>query len=177
VNANPSGSRAPSTGRWGGSEARRELAAASGPSVGHAQPDMLAGFSGRAWGNGIGLGGGTRHAKTVCRGALNQRRAAQGRVEDQFPPRYVARHPVAHPLLSARTSGSADAVCSLHLGGAWPPPTRTSTNRIAFRSTAQPGDCFSSLHGARNTDLVRHGRRARQALVCGHSRGKGVLAT
>jgi hypothetical protein len=177
VNANPSGSRAPSTGGWGGSEARRELAATTGPPLGWTELDVPTGIARGSPGLGQGSIGGTRHAKTVCRGALNPRRAAQGRVGDQNPPRHIARHLVPHLLLSANTSARADAVRPPQRHRAWPRPAKVlTTENAAYGPQAQPGECCSPRHGAGDAELVQSGCNVIPTSACVLSRGKGVLA-
>ena len=177
MNANPSGSRTPSTGSWGSLQARRELAAASEPSPGYVPIDALAGFAGALNRPVLGMNGGTRHAMTVCRGALNLRCAAQGRVGDRVVPRHVVRHLASHLLLLAISSAPPDAVRPFMLVGTrfWPSDESTVRSH-ASRPTAQPGDCFSPRSGACDTDLVQLGCDVVETLARGHSRGKGVLA-
>jgi hypothetical protein len=177
VNANPSGSRTPSTGSWGRSKARRELAATTEPSPGQAPVDAHAGFAGVRVRPDRGLNGGTRHAMTVCRGALNLRCAAQGRVGELDLPRHVVRHLAPHLLLSANSSALADAVRPLMLVEAgYRPSDESAARKHASRPKAQPGKCFSPRHGASDTDLVQTGCDVVETLARGHSRGKGVLA-
>jgi hypothetical protein len=177
VNANPSGSRTPSTGCRGGSDTRKELAATSGPPSSLGQLDVLARICDETLERLDGSNGGTRHAKTVCRGALKQRRAAQGRVGDQFPPRHVARHLVSHLLLSAKTSAQADVVRPFLLGGARLRSAKGSTTHCAVSwPQAQPENCYSHPSEARNTRLVQPGGNVIPTLARGLSRGKGVLA-
>ena len=177
MNANPSGSRTPSTGSWGSSKARRESAATTEPSPGQAPSRRAYRICRRTRSTGRGLNGGTRHAMTVCRGALNLRCAAQGRVGELDLPRHVVRHLAPHLLLSANSSALADAVRPLMLVGAGNWPSDESTARThASRPKAQPGECFSPRHGARDTDLVQTGCDVVETLARGHSRGKGVLA-
>jgi hypothetical protein len=177
VNANPSGSRTPSTGSWGRSKARRELAATTEPSPGQAPVGAHTGFAGVRDRLGRGLNGGTRHAMTVCRGALNLRCAAQGRVGERDLPRHVVRHLAPHLLLSANSSALADAVRPRMLveAGLWPSDESTA-RKHASRPKVQPRECFSPLHGARDTVLVQSGCDVVETLARGHSRWKGVLA-
>jgi len=177
VNANPSGPRTPPTGCWGRSKARRELEAAAEPSSRHARIDVQAGIAGGPGPRAYGSIGGTRHAMKVCRGALNVRRAAQGRVGDLHLPRHIARHLVSHRLLSANTSAPADAVRPLTPDGASRRPAAVWTVRTpASRTVARPGNRFSPRPGARDTELVQPGCDVSTTSACGHSRGKGVLA-
>jgi hypothetical protein len=177
VNANPSGSRTPSTGCWGELEARRELAAATGPSMGLARFDVRAGVSGRAVERADGSRGGARHAKKACRGALNLRCAAQGRVGDRLTPRHIAHHRVPHLLLSARTSAPADAVRPRFLDQGWPWLSKVSMARkAANRSKAQPAKWHTPRDGSCAAELVRPGHDVTPASACAQSRGKGVLA-
>jgi hypothetical protein len=177
VNANPSGSRTPSTGGWGRLQARRELAAATEPSPSVAQCDVHAGNSGGTLLGANGSNGGTRHAKTVCRGALNLRRAAQGRVGEQSSPRHIARHPESHRLLSANTSAFADADRPRQSGGASHRPAMVSTTpHAAFRPQAQPADGRWPREEARQSEPVDPGRGVVATSACVHTRGKGVLA-
>jgi hypothetical protein len=179
VNANPSGSRTPSTGSRGRLEARRELAAATGPSQRLACFDVCAGVSGRAIRRVKGSNGGSRRAKKVCRGAPSLRCVAQGRVGDNFNPRRVAHQLVPHLLLSARTSAPADAVRPHPPGGArpWRPAESTAPVPVPpSRPEARPTDRSSPRPGARDTELVQPGCDVVATSACGHSRGKGVLA-
>jgi len=177
VNANPSRARTPPTGRWGRSKARRVLEAAAEPPSGHARVDVPAGVTGGPDSRARGTIDGTRHAMKVCRGALNVRRAAQGRVGDLHLPRHIARHLVSHLLLSANTSASAGAVRPLIPDGAQPRPAEVSAVRtLAFRTVARPDNRFSPRPGARDTELVQPGCDVVATSACGHSRGKGVLA-
>jgi len=177
VNANPSGSRTSSTGCWGELEARRELAAATGPSLGLAHVDVRAGLSGTAIRRVDGANGGSRHAKKACRGALNLRCAAQGRVGDQLTPRHVAHHLVPHLLLSARTSAHADAVRPRFLDQARAWLAKVSMVRnAASRPKAQPAEWHTPPDEACGTELVRLGPDVTPTSACAQSRGKGVLA-
>jgi hypothetical protein len=177
VDANPSGSRTPSTGCWGRSDTRKGFAANAGPSLGPTCCDACAGLSGAAKQRGSGSSGGSRCAKTVRRGALNLRCAAQGRVGDLNLPRHVVRHLAPHLLLLANSSAPADAVRPFMLVGAGLRPSDESTVRKhASRPKAQPGECFSPRHEARDTELVQSGCDVVETLARGHSRGKGVLA-
>jgi len=177
VNANPSGSRTPSTGSWGKSKARREFAAATEPSPGYVPIVGVAGFAGAPYRPVRSMNDGTRHAKTVCRGALSLRCAAQGRVGDLDLPRHVIRHLAPHLLLLANSSASGDAVRPLMLVRArfWPSDEST-VRKHASRPKAQPGECFSPRSEARDTELVQSGCDVVETLARGHSRGKGVLA-
>jgi hypothetical protein len=177
VNANPSGSRTPSTGSWGSLQSRRESAAASEPSPGYVPVDALAGFAGALDRPVLGMNDGTRHAMTVCRGALNLRCAAQGRVGDQVLPRHVVRHLASHLLLLAISSALSDAVRPFMLVGTRFWPSDESTVRMhASRPTAQPGHCCAPRFRACDNELVQPGRDVVETLARGHSRGKGVLA-
>jgi hypothetical protein len=177
VNANPSGSRTPSTGCRGTFDTRKGLAATSGPPLDHCQLDVLARIGDETFEWLHGSNGGTWHAKTVCRGALEQRGAAQGRVGDQCPPRHIAHHHVSHLLLSAKTSAPADAVRSFLSGGACLRSAKGSTTHGAVSwQQAQPEKCYSLPEEARNTRLAQPGGDVTPALVRGLSRGKGVLA-
>jgi hypothetical protein len=177
VNANPSGSRTPSTGCRGGLDTRKELAATSGLPLGRRQSDVLGRICAETFEWTDGSNGGTRHAKTVCRGALKQRRAAQGRVGDHFPPRHIASHLVSHLLLSAKTSAQADVVRLFLLGGARLQSAKGSTTLSAVSwQQAQPEKCYSLPPEARNTRLVQPGGNVIPTLARGLSRGKGVLA-
>ena len=154
-----------------------ELAAPSGLPLGLRQSDVLGRICAETLERTDGSIGGTRHAKTVCRGALKQRRAAQGRVGDRFPPRHIARHLVSHLLLSAKTSAQADVVRPFFLGGARLRSAKGSTTRGAVsRQQAQPEKCYSLLPETRNTSLVQPGGNVIPTLARGLSRGKGVLA-
>ena len=177
MNANPSGSRTPSTGCWGRLEARRVLAAAAGPSLSLARVDVHAGISGTTNRRVVGSNGGARCAKTVRRGALNLRCAAQGRVGDPVTPRQVTHHLVPHLLLSARTSARADAVRPRFLDQAWPWLAKVSMVRnAASRPKAQPAEWHTPPDGACDTELVRLGLEVTPTSACAQSRGKGVLA-
>ena len=177
MNANPSGSRTPSTGSWGRSEARREVAAAAVPSPCQMQTAALTGEFRRRGGEAAGTDGGTRRAKMVCRGALVERRAVQGRVGDLQLPRHIASHLVSHLLLSARTSARADAVRPRFLDQAWPWLAKVSMVRnAASRPKAQPAEWHTPPDGACDTELVRLGPDVTSTSACAQSRGKGVLA-
>ncbi len=177
MNANPSGSRTPWTGCLGSSKARREFTATTGPSQGLAQRDVCAGLSGQAIRRGAGSNGGSRHAKTVCRGALNLRRTAQGRVGGDRVPRHVAIHLVSHRLLSARTSAPADAVRPYLRDGASPRLMQAKTVRKAASCPqAQPGECRTTRDGSCGRELVHPGPDVTPASARAQSRGKGVLA-
>ena len=177
MNANPSGSRTPSTGGWGGSKARRELAKTTEPSPGAARLGVRSGIpEGPARGAG-GMDGGKRRATTVCRGALSVRRAAQGRVGDCCRPRHIANHLVRHRLLSAKTSAPLDAARPVTAGRANHRPAVDATVRNpASQSAAQPGNRLSPHAEALDTELVRPCCDVPATLACGHSPGKGVLA-
>jgi hypothetical protein len=177
VNANPSGSRTPSTGSWGRSKARRELAEATGLSLDQVRVEVCAALFGEIDRRGKGSRGGTRHAKKACRGALIVRRAAQGRTGDSLS-RQVSRHLASHPLLLANTSAPADAVRR-------PIPDRARARTVMALSTAEVAASrleaqriggFSPHHEAHDTELVQPGRDVLQTPANGHSRGKGVLA-
>ena len=121
--------------------------------------------------------GGTRHAKTVCRGALNARRAAQGRVGDHSLP---GTSPVisSHICFFRRTR-PLPRTRSVHAFPAAPGPgvAKVSTVRdAASRPKAQPADRSSPRPGARDTELVQPGRDVTPTSARGQSRGKGVLA-
>jgi hypothetical protein len=177
VNANPSGSRTPSTGSWGRSEARREVAAAAVPSPCQMQTAALTGEFRRRGGEAAGTDGGTRRAKMVCRGALVERRAVQGRVGDLQLPRHIASHLVSHLLLSANTSAPADAARPGFPSEAGPLLGKLVSGLVcALRRAAQPGSGFSPRLEARDTDLVRPRCGVRSTPACELSRGKGVLA-
>jgi hypothetical protein len=177
VNANPSGTRAPSTGCRGELEARRELAAATGPSLGLARFDVRAGLSGRAKERVNGANDGSRHAKKACCGAKNPRCAAQGRVGDQLTSRHVAYHLVPHLLLSARTSAQADAVRPrvLDQASAWLAKVSIVRN-AASRPMAQPAKWYMPPDEVCGTKLVRPGPDVTPTSACVQSRGKGVQA-
>jgi hypothetical protein len=177
VNANPPGSRTPSTGSRGESEARREVAAAAEPSSSHARVARRAGVARGTDGPAAGSNGGTRRAMMVCRGALVKRRAAQGRVGDLEPPRQIARHLVPHLLLSANTSAPADAVRPHFPIGARPRFGKVLTGfEHAFHRAAKPGTGSSPRDGARDTELVEPRCDVASTSACEVSRGKGVLA-
>ena len=177
MNANPSVSRTLSTGCWEWLEARREFAAAAGPSPGLARIDVLAGLSGGGmeWENGST--GGSRQAKKACRGANNPRCAAQGRVGEELTSRHVAHHLVTHPLLSARTSARAGVVRPRFPGQAWPWLTTVSPARNAASwPMAQPAKWHTSPEGTCDTKLARPGPDVTPMSACAQSRGKGVQA-
>jgi hypothetical protein len=177
VNANPSGSRTPSTGSRGELEARREFARAVAPSFGHSPAAGGIGVFLMPDGRAVGSNGGTRRAKKVCRGALVPRRAAQGRVGDSLPPRHVARHLVPHLLLLANTSAPADAVRPGFPGKVRPClGERLGGRQHALRRAAQPGSGDSPRPGAGDTELVRPRCGVLSTPACELSRGKGVLA-
>jgi hypothetical protein len=114
---------------------------------------------------------------TVCRGALNLRCAAQGRVGEFDLPRHVVRHLAPHLLLSANWSALADAVRPLMLVAAgYRQSDESAARKHASRPQAQPGECFSPRYEARDTVLVQTGCDVVETLARGLSRGKGVLA-
>jgi hypothetical protein len=177
VNANPSGSRTPSTGSRGESEARREVATTAVPSPSHARATRGTGLFRGPGRQAVGARGGTRRAMMVCRGALVKRRAAQGRVGELEPPRQVARHLDPHLLLSANTSALADAVRPHFPTGAGPDSGRCS-RAPSTPSTERPSqERVPRLVKRRGTPswscpaATSHRRRVSQV-----SRGKGVLA-
>ncbi len=177
MNANPSGSRTPSTGSRGGLEARREVARAVAPSLCQTRASGSTGELPMLRGRSVGYGGGTRRAKMVCRGALIPRRAAQGRVGDQEPPRHVARHLVPHLLLLANTSATADVVCPVFPSGAWPRFGEAVTDaEHALRRAAQPEGGFSPRMKASDIELAYPRSGVPSTPDCELSRGKGVLA-
>jgi hypothetical protein len=176
VNANPSGSRTPTAGGRGRSQTRREIASTTEPSPGLIPVVGCAGFAGTDLGQLHGPTGGTRHAMTVCRGARRARRAVQGRFGNPCS-RYIVRHLVRQPLLSANTSVPADAVRPLRSRGArlWP-PAESTVQLPSSRSQAQPTDRFSPLRGVYSAELVQPARGVTATPAGGQSRGKGVLA-
>jgi hypothetical protein len=177
VNANPSGSRTPSTGSWGGLEARREVAAAAVPSLSQNQSAGSVGLCPRLVSRAVGPNGGTRRAKKVCRGALVERRAVQGRVGDFRFPRHIARHLVPHLLLSAKTSAQADAVRPVFPSEAGPRfGEPVAGPERALRRAAQPGSGSSPPLEASDTELVYPRYGVVSTPACELSRGKGVLA-
>jgi hypothetical protein len=177
VNANPSGSRTPSTGCRGRLGARRELATATGPSLSLARIDACAGLTGPVDRCVDGLDGGARCAKTVRRGALHLRCAAQGRVGDQEIPRHVAHHLVPQLLLLAKTSAPADAVRPRFLEGAQPRLAEVTMARNATsRPKAQPAEWRKPHDGACGRELVQAGPDVIPTSARAQSRGKGVLA-
>jgi hypothetical protein len=177
VDANPSGSRTPSTGCWGRSDTRKGFAANAGPSLGPTCCDACAGLSGAAKQRGSGSSGGSRCAKTVRRGALNLRCAAQGRVGESLSPRHVNHHLVPHLFLLAKTSAPAGAVCPHILERAWPKLANVSTARNATkRPKAEPADRHVPHDGACTTALGQPGHDVIPTSACAQSRGKGVLA-
>jgi hypothetical protein len=177
VNANPSGSRTPSTGGRGGSKARRELAKTKEPSPGCARLGVRSGIPGGLDRRAGGSAGGKRHATMVCRGALSVRRAAQGRVGECRVPRQFANHLARHRLLSAKTSAPLDAARRLPAGrGTTRPADGATVRNPASQSVAQPGIRCSPRTGARDTELLRPCCDVPATLACGHSPWKGVLA-
>jgi hypothetical protein len=177
VNANPSGSRTPSTGSWGRSKARKGFTKATGPSLCHAWADVYAGCSGGIDRHGKGTGGGTRHATKACRGALFVRRTAQGRTGDLLL-RQVSRHLASHPLLLANTSAPADAVrpAVFDRANVRSVMALATAESAGTRQEAQRRTGSSLQHGAGDTELVQPGRDVATTAANGHSRGKGVLA-
>jgi hypothetical protein len=176
VNAIPSGSRTPATRCRGESDTRRDFAAASVPSRSVDKRTACAGTTGRAPLLSCGHGG-SRHAKTVCRGALSLRRTAQGRVGDFRSPRHVAFHLASHLLLSAPTSASAGAIRPLGRDGAKAPHLPRAADRaIASRFRAQPGISQAAHDGSQGFELAQSGPDVAHASACAQSRGKGVLA-
>jgi hypothetical protein len=177
--ANPSGSRTPSTGGWGASEARRELAQATEPSRSRLGTTPHVGASRLRDGSGEGSHGGTRHATTVCRGAPSVRRSAQGRVGGHGSPRHVGSHLAPHPLLAAKPSGSPDDVRHFTCDRINPAPRGERAGRDrASPSKAQPGDHSPFRPGTGDTELRQPGGDAvaDASALDGPSGGKGVLA-
>lgn len=177
MNANPSGSRTPSTGCWGRIEARREFVVAGGPSSSLVRIEVCAAVCCRPDHELTGCGDGARCAKTVRRGALYLRCAAQGRVGDQNDPRHVARQLVPHLLLLAITSAPADAVRPhfLEQAGPWL-ATVARVRNAASRPKGQPAGWREPHDGARDTELVQAGHDVIPTSARAQSRGKGVLA-
>ena len=177
MNANPSGSRTPSTGSWGGLEARREVAAVAIPSLSQEQAAGGVGEFPRLCSRAIGTNGGTRRAKMVCRGALVERRAVRGRAGDFRAPRHIARHLVSHLLLSANMSAPADTVRPVSRCEAGPRiGKRVAGLKRASRKAAQPGSGSSPPLEESDTELVYPRCGVVSTPVCELSRGKGVLA-
>ncbi len=177
MNANPSGSRTPLTGCQGRSKARREIAVITALSPGQVPVDVLAGISGVRSRPVQGQNDGTRHAMTVCRGALYVRCAAQGRVGDLAHPRQVVRHLAPHQLLLANSSVSADAVRPFRLVWAgFRPEDEPAVGKHTSRPKGQPAKCNSPHDGTSDTNLVQPGCDVIETLARGHSRRKGVLA-
>jgi hypothetical protein len=177
VNANPSGSRTPSTGSRGELEARREVATAAVLSLCHVHRAAGAGTFPRLCGEALGSSGGTCRAKMVRRGALSERHAAQGRVGDMKSPRHIASHLVRHLLLSACTSAPADAVrpdspieASPHSG------TPVAGLTHASRRAAQHERGSLPPYEASDTKLVHPRYGVASTSACERSRRKGVLA-
>jgi len=177
VNANPSGSRTASTGSRGGSQARREFAGFAGPSFSRARAAWRTGEALAQAGDVIGLRGGTRRAKKVCRGALITRRAAQGRVGDGKPPRRIAYHLVPHRLLSAIASALADAVRRQFSHRERPGSGNLVAGpSFASRRAVQSADGCSRRLEAGDTELIHARYDVTSTSGCAESRGKGVLA-
>jgi hypothetical protein len=109
VNANPSGSRTPSTGGRGRSIARRRFASTTELPLNCLLTIHRAGCAGPVNRHAIGSGSGTRHAMKACRGGPNPKRAAQGRSGEIVLPRHVD-HLVLQPLPLANRSATADRV-------------------------------------------------------------------
>ena len=114
----------------------------------------------------------------VCRGALVERRAAQGRVGDLQLPRHIARHLVPHLLLSANTSAPADAVRPRFPSEAGPRFGKLVAGLVA--RLAQSGPTTEVVprlvSEARDTELVQPRCGVASTPACELSRGKGVLA-
>jgi hypothetical protein len=176
VNANPSGRRTFPAGSWRLSEARREHAIIGGPSPGSGLSFGRGGIAVMVDRGEEGSSDGSRHAKKACRGALDARCTAQGRVGD-LRSRHIVTHPASLPLLLASRSAVADAVHPLIADGA---KLRQAIGKVAgarsSTSQVQRTDRFSPLSGARDTELVQPEICADEALFRGPSRGKGVLA-
>jgi hypothetical protein len=176
VNAIPSGNRTLSTGSRDGSKARRGIVAATGLLAGQGPGDHHAGLSGVSGRLGAGQVDRTRHAKTVCRGALSLRCAAQGRVGD-ITPRHVVRHLASHRLLSApspATSG-ADRPFTLSRQGITAGDERVDHTHTS-RPRVQPENCYLPRVGVSDNKLVRSGRDVVTTWAFGHSGVKGVPA-
>jgi hypothetical protein len=177
VNANPSGSRTPSTGGRGESQSRKGLARTTGPLLGQAQIRLCPLNFRVACRGANGFSGGTRRAKMACRGAHCVRLAGQGRAGD-VTPRQVYFHLAPQPLLSANTPALAGAVRLFRLN-LESPGNKAEIATAAFgvtRQEAQQGKCASPRDGASVTELVQPGRSARFHAADGHPPRKGVLA-
>jgi hypothetical protein len=177
VNANPSGSRSPSTGGRGRLQARRGLARTTGPLLDQARNGFRTLSFRVTCRRASGFSGGTRRAKMACRGAHCVRLAGQGRAGDATP-RHVYFHLAPQPLLSANTPALAGEV-RLFRFDPESPGRRAEIVTAAFdatRSKAQQANCASPRQGASGTELVQPGRSARIFAANGHSPRKGVLA-
>jgi hypothetical protein len=178
VNANPSGSRTPPTGRWGRSIARREF-----PSTTELPPNWLpligrGGDAGPVDRQGIESAGSTRRAMMAWRRAPNPRRAAQGRNGEHYSPRHV-NHLAAQPLPLANLSAAADQVRRLVPDrGRHPLQDERALPDTASRARTQPSEriAHSPHRRARDTDLAQPVRGVALTPVDGPPRGKGVLA-
>jgi hypothetical protein len=176
VNANPSGRRIFLAGSWVLSGARRGNAIIVGPSPGSDPTFGRGGMNLMVERRKTGPSGGSRHAKTACRGALDARRAAQGRVEDS-DPRHIVTHPASPQLLLANPSASADAVTLFVALGLL--PWKAAETGMALRPSplmARPIARFSPPAGARNTELVPPESGVLLGSAHGRPRGKGVHA-
>ena len=123
-----------------------------------------------------GSNGGARHAKTVCRGALNLRCAAQGRVGDQDVPGtspIISCH-ICFFWRNVRSSGRGPSTLSRR--GQVLARDGVDGPNAASRPKAQPAECCAPHDGARDTELVQPGRDVIPTSARGQSRGKGVLA-
>jgi hypothetical protein len=178
VNANPSGSRTPSTGGWGQSIARRKFASITEPRPTWLQTIDRAGDSVAVNRKVINSAGGTRHAKTACRRARNPKRTVQGRNGDRYRPRHVD-HLVSQPLPLANRSATAGTVRPLVSGrGQHLFLDERVLPKTASRPKAQPRDHNAPSHdrNARDTELAQPVRGVALTPVDGPPRGKGVLA-
>ncbi len=178
MNANPSGSRTPSTGSRGGSEARREVAAVAVPSPGHARA------AGRA-GNSRGEPGEKR---------LAQRRDAPRHDGASRGPRCEARRPrkgrgprssPAHRPSSRATSASFGE--HVRTGGRGPSMSFRSGQSSLGEAGRGPGARLAQSGPTRKSVTRLVSRRVTPSWstpattslstsACEQSRGKGVLA-
>ena len=180
MNANPSGSRTPSTGCRGESEARRELAAATGPSPGLARVAVRAGIVRP----GDSTGGWLERRDAARQDGVSwgpQPRGAPPKEGSgtRLTPRHIARHLVPHLLLSANTSAPADAVRPRFpdRGTALGSRRWSTVRNAASQAKAQPAKWSLASSTRRVTpSWSSPAPTSRPTSACGQSRGKGVLA-
>ena len=178
MNANPSGSRTPSTGCWGRSEARREFAAATGPSLGLARLDACAGMSGRAR-----RAGGWLERRVAARQdgvswgpQPEARRPRKGRGPTTSPARRPSSRVTSASFGENVRSGGRGPSTPARRGLA---PAREGVDgprRRLMATGPTRGMSHASSERRATPQLVQPGPDVAPASACAQSRGKGVLA-